>query len=623
MQPHPRTTGFRFPAGSPFPLWRPFQVCLAPDDDKPGAEPQPLVPEDLTALDQKTLARTEADLLKKGKRLQDAPASAETVAELREVVGALGKVRAEVTRRAEEAAQHEDEKAALLAELEPAAVADVEDPEGTEPAEGETEGTEGEPAETAPAAPEPVGIAASADPAPVPVRTRPRAPSVRDIPANAIRPEHRPRLEAPRSKVTITASGDVPGFSAGMALDESELGKAFADKAWSMLRGAPKSRDYSTSSSVVSIGVEYPEERTLRDNDTTTSNMAKIEAVTASGARKRGLTAKGPNAIVAAGGLCAPVAVDYSLMTLGTPARPVKDALVRFGAERGGLRFITPPHLSDVAPGVSLWTHQTDAAWTTGMPTKPFVIVTCGTETVVQVDAITLGIVVGNFDRMTFPEHFAAWYKLAQVYFGRFADSHLLDQIATASVATNTTQDLGAARDILVHLGTAAAGYRSRNRMETDEILQVLLPAWTRDLMRADFTRQHPGDEAVQLADGEINGYLAASNLEPTWYLDGPNTGVNQIFTSQGAGSLEGFPGTVQAFMFAPGSFLHLDGGMLDLGVEIRDFTLDLQNRVGGFLETFEAVAYHGVEALQVNMRVCPSGGTSAAVLPSTPCYGS
>lgn len=609
---------FRFPA-SAFPLWRPFQVNLAPPDDS-GAEPQPLIPDDLSGLDQKTLSRTEADLLKRGKKLQDAPASAEVVTELREVVTALGKVRAEVTRRAEESAQHEEEKAALLAELEPPAVAETEPPEEDEP--GGEDPEEDKPAAPAPepAPAEPVGIAAAAVPAPV--HTRPRAPSVRDIPANAIRPEHRPRLEPQRPKVSITASGDVPGFSAGAALDESELGRAFAEKAYAMLRGAPSTKDYSSSSSVFSIGVDYPEERSLRDNDTTTANMAKIEAVTASGARKRGLSTRGPTAIVAAGGLCAPVAVDYSLMTLGTPRRPVRDALVRFGADRGGIRFISPPHLSDVAPGVGLWTHQTDAAWTPGSPVKQYVVVTCGQEVVVQVDAITLGIVVGNFDRMTFPEHFAAWYKLAQVYFGRFADSRLLDQIAAASVATNAQQDLGAARDILVHLGTAAAGYRSRNRMETDEILQVLLPSWTRDIMRADFTRQHPGDEAVQLADSEIDGYLAATNLEPTWYLDSPNTGVSQLFTSQGAGPLEGYPGTMQAFMFAPGSFLHVDGGVLDLGVEIRDWTLDLQNRVGGFFETFEAVAYHGVEALQVNMRVCPNGYTSAPVTLG-PCFGS
>ncbi len=44
-------------------------------------------------------------------------------------------------------------------------------------------------------------------------------------------------------------------------------------------------------------------------------------------------------ALVASGGTCLPVNVDYSVDVLGSTARPVRDALPRFGADRGGLRF--------------------------------------------------------------------------------------------------------------------------------------------------------------------------------------------------------------------------------------------------------------------------------------------
>lgn len=580
-------------------MWRPFSVVYAPPDD--AGTTTSLIPEDLTTLDPKAIAKLETDLMKRGKRLADAPASGETNAELKDVVDALGKVRGEVVRREEETATHEAEKAELIAILNPEAETDPEEPET--PAEPEEDPEDPE----APEAPTVEAIAAAATPAPV--RTRPRAPSVADIPRAAIRPESRPRLEAEQPTVTLTAAGDIPGFSAGMPIEEKDIGRAFAEKSWHLMR------DGHGTANVVTMRVDYPEERRVRPSDTSVGVMEKVEAVTASGARTRGLSIHKdtPKALVAAGGLCAPVAVDYSLMTLGTARRPVRDALVRFGAERGGIRFIAPPHLSDVAGGVSTWTHQTDAAWHTGLATKPFVTVTCGSEVVVQVDAIVLAMVVGNFDRMTFPEHFDAWWELAQVQFGRYADSVLLTQIAALSTATTAQQDLGAARDILVHLATAAAGYRSRNRMETDAILQVLLPSWTRDIMRADLTRQHPGDSAVAMADQEINGYLAASNLEPTFYLDSPTTGTNQVFTSQGVGPLEGFPSKVQAFMFSPGTFLHLDGGELNLGTEIRDWTLTQSNQVAAFLETLEAVAMHGVEALQISFTACPNGWTAAA----------
>ncbi|MFN2592935.1 MAG: hypothetical protein ABR532_08915, partial [Candidatus Dormibacteria bacterium] len=140
---------FRLPLGS-VPLWRPFQVVFAPPDDA-GSAPS-LIPEDLTTLDPKALAKLEGELLKQGKRLSDSSASAESVSQLRDVVDALQKVRGEVTRREEESATHEAEKAELVAILnppEPVAETDPEAPE--EPAEDEGE----EEPEEAPKAPEP------------------------------------------------------------------------------------------------------------------------------------------------------------------------------------------------------------------------------------------------------------------------------------------------------------------------------------------------------------------------------------------------------------------------------------------------------------------------------------
>lgn len=586
---------FQFPPGT-FPLWRPFQVVFEPPTDQ--GTTTSLIPEDLTTLDPKAIAKLETDLMKRGKRLADAPASGETNAELKDVVDALGKVRGEVVRREEETATHEAEKAELLAILNPPE-AETEAPEEPETPEEEPEDPE------VPEAPIVEAIAAAATPPPV--RTRPRAPSVADIPRAAIRPESRPRLEADKPTVTLTAAGDIPGFSAGMPIEEKDIGRAFAEKAHALLASG------RGSASVVSMRIEYPEERQLSPRETSGSIMEKVDAITASGARTRGLSVNGPSALVAAGGLCAPTQADYTFFRLGTPRRPVRDSLVRFGADRGGIRFIASPHLSDVAPGVSTWTHQTDAAWHSGLPTKPFVTVACGQETVVQVDAIPLALVIGNFNRMTFPELFEEWWNRANTQWARYADSVLLTQIAASCTATTTAQDLGFSRDLLVHLGTAADGYRSRNRMEPNDIVQVLTPFWVIGSMRADFARQHPGDDAVAKADAEIRGYFAASNIEPTFYLDSPTTGINQVFTAQGAGPLEGYPATAQSFMFAPGSFLHLDGGVLDLGTEIRDWTLDQQNQVAAFMESLEAVAYKGLEALAVPVRVCNNGWTAAA----------
>jgi hypothetical protein len=63
--------------------------------------------------------------------------------------------------------------------------------------------------------------------------------------------------------------------------------------------------------------------------------------------------------------------------------------------------------------------------------------------------------------------------------------------------------------------------------------------------------------------------------------------------------------------MFAEGSFLFLDGGTLDLGV-IRDSTLVGTNDYKMFVETFEGLAFVGVESLKVVSTISINGARAA-----------
>jgi hypothetical protein len=100
----------------------------------------------------------------------------------------------------------------------------------------------------------------------------------------------------------------------------------------------------------------YPEERILTQD--AESNWAKVQAVT------------GPEALVASGGHSAPFEVKYDIFGLGTTARPLRDALPKFQADRGGIRFVTPPVLSSYANAVGIWTAANDSAETPSPSTK-------------------------------------------------------------------------------------------------------------------------------------------------------------------------------------------------------------------------------------------------------------
>lgn len=93
----------------------------------------------------------------------------------------------------------------------------------------------------------------------------------------------------------------------------------------------------------------------------------------------------------------------------------------------------------------------------------------------------------------------------------------------------------------------------------------------------------------------------------------------NQFFSIATAGAAAQWPGqsadgsfVLGWLLFAEGSFQFLDGGRLDLGV-VRDSVLDATNDYETFVETFEGIAFRGVEAYQVQSTVVPTGASAAA----------
>jgi hypothetical protein len=126
------------------------------------------------------------------------------------------------------------------------------------------------------------------------------------------------------------------------------------------------------------------------------------------------------------------------------------------------------------------------------------------------------------------------------------------------------------------------------------------------DLLALDVTRAASQDnrEATRPA---IEALLRQAGIVPNFYLDGPSTGTGQVWAAQTAGALLEFPTVVQYAIFPAGSWLHLDAGELNLGV-VRDSSLNATNDFQIFAETWENVAFSGIESLWVTATVRPSG---------------
>ena len=401
--------------------------------------------------------------------------------------------------------------------------------------------------------------------------------------------DRRPIQATEAAPVSITAGADIPGYTAGAQMnDANEVATAMASR----LHGLRRVKGGDGEQHIVaSFTTKYPESRVLSQD--TESNVAKIRAIAS------------PEALVASGGHSTPFEVKYDIFGFGTTDRPIRDSLPRFAADRGGIRYIVPPVLSDYANAVGVWTAANDAASEPDPATKTSLTVSAASETTVATDAVTLQLQFGNLMTRAYPELIARHNELALIQHAREAEQYLASKLTSASTAVSSTSLIGVARDFLVQVGRAASAYRSRHRLDPAMQLRVIAPSWIKDAMRADLAIAMPGDNSINATDAEIEGYLASRGVNITFSQD-----IN-VFASQSAAAMLEFPDTFTWYIFAEGTFLFLDGGTLDLGI-IRDSTLVGTNDYKMFVETFEGVAKLGIESLVVTSTISVNGVAAA-----------
>ena len=402
--------------------------------------------------------------------------------------------------------------------------------------------------------------------------------------------DRQPVVQETAAPVAITAGADIPGYTAGSPISSmSEVASAMEKRLHSLRRVNGGDGEQHI---VASFSTQYPEARFLGTD--AEANAAKIDGVV------------GQEALVASGGHAAPVETKYDIFGLGsTTARPVRDALPKFQADRGGIRFVTPPSFAsgDYADAVGVWTAAVDAD--PQGATKSSLTVSAAAENIAVTDAVTLQLQFGNLMTRAYPELIARHNELALVQHAREAEVNLLTKIGAASTAVTSGTLIGFGRDFLVSVRKAAVAYRSRHRIANTTQLKAIVPDWIIDAMASDLAISMPGDNTIAVGRAEIEGYLANSNVA---LVASPDL---NYFGAQGAAALLEFPDSFVWYLFAEGTFLFLDGGTLDLGI-IRDSSLVGTNDYKMFVETFEGVAKVGIESLKITQTVNINGVAAA-----------
>lgn len=565
------------------------------------------IPEDLTPLSDDELESLQGTLLESFTAIRNAVKAGSTtdLEEVRTVSLAIDRVRTETERRAEV-------KAAALTEVETLAeriglqteTEDETEDETTEENGGEeTEiETEPPPAESVAAATQPP---ATSPPTQEPVTTDPLPErkgtlQVKRQRLNVPLSEVQRRAPDPelggRQEATVVVAPDVPSFPAGNYLTSLDtLGDAVHRRAKTL--GNP-----SGQVTVATIKREF---------DITLDRDSSPEAVWDIVKRSAD-----PEHLVAAGGWCAPSTIIYDFFNIACDDGIVD--LPTVGVTRGGIRFPQSPSIASVlnSQSVFLWTEANDIAATgTAGPRKPCVRVPCPGFDEERLDCHGICVTAGNLMDSAFPELIQNHLSLTMSAHRHIMNMRWIADMVALSTGVSITGDPTGQHPyttgILNSIALQAADYREKFRMCEDDVLEVVLPRWALEAVRADVAKRN-GVDMLAVTNAEIMSWFDVRNVRVQFVSDWQLGSAGEFGQDT---PLTAWPTTIQFMIYAAGTFVLGSGLELDLGV-VRDSTLNETNdHTAAWTEECHLVARIGHESRLVTVNACVSGRTGNADL--------
>jgi hypothetical protein len=260
--------------------------------------------------------------------------------------------------------------------------------------------------------------------------------------------------------------------------------------------------------------------------------------------------------------------------------------------------------------GVTVIEESEDAQGGT-FATKACRDIECASWTDTFIGAISHCLEVGTLNARTWPEGVALELDNLMAGHAATAETRLLNRIKALSIKVNAVSPYNAIHGLIYAIVRAQASISNVLRSERDASYTALIPEWMTKLMVADLAAQSSMEERYAAAS-QVERYLSQLNVNVGWYKDSPTAlgGLSQNFADEvDATDLDNFPLEAQIGLFLNGTFIHLDGGSLELGL-VRDSTLNHLNNHELFGEIFENVARVGPDQATrwIDLDVCPNG---------------
>lgn len=544
----------------------------------------PIVPQDLTVLDDAALKQLLADI-KAAHKAFNGTYTAEQSADAEAAADGVRRIKAEQAARTERQAAFQ----AAVDELEDLDEASDDDDDEDDEADAEADGDDEDADEDAAADEGTEDLADKPEPSKhlATVKASPRRPKQFGI--NGDKPVASPTTKpAPLGNVTeIVSAGEGP-LSAGQNFQD------WGHLVEEMTHVAKHMSPASQRRTVGVINGNFGADRQFTDDP-----IANVQLVN----RMRSFAQDDwtPDELTAA--FCAPPTPYYNLGCRNTDRRPVFGSMPTFAAPRGTVTIYPSPTLEDITGGYGIWDKDDDAD-------PDAVKETCQTIDCADSDQFWLyGIyrclTVKNLLQMTFPELVEAYLNRLAAAQARMAERQLLNAMgARATPVDAPPWDYDGPVNVVTGLLHLLTLHQESQRWDTmGGTMHAWIPRWVMHAMRISLARRRvTNGSGVRLpSEAEISALFSNVGFNVTWFIDTP-TWAPTIPPVQAAGDLRLLPTTVPILIAPEGKFAVMDRGNLNIGVApgnlYRDNTSNSKNEFTLFFESFEGL---------VDTDSCPS----------------
>jgi hypothetical protein len=424
---------------------------------------------------------------------------------------------------------------------------------------------------------------------------------IRNMPLSAIgRHTPDPKLASKRSEAVLVASADIPGVAKnGRVADITQLATLMGDRA-NMMTTTHGKPNY------VNVAKLKREHKHRLNLDSTPEEVNDVLQL-----------ATNVEALVAAGGWCAPSEISYDFFNIvaedGMLDLPTVGVL-----NRGGFRYPVSPSSASVFGSVGLWTWTEEddiSASAEPGPEKTCVRVPCPTFEEVRAACDGLCVTAGNLTDFAYPELITNYLRLIMAARAHTTNQSILAQLDAASVGVDIAgvDDEGAAAALLGYLELQAFDYREKYRMGVGSVLEVVLPNWAIGVIRHDLSNRN-GVDLLAVTSAQVADWFNLRGLRVQFVSDW-QSGFAADIIGDPVLAASAWPTTIDAMIYAPGTFVRGQALQLDLGV-VRDSTLNATNdHTAAWMEDCYAVAQVGHESRLVTIPLCNMGVTGASSL--------